>query len=55
MADVTVEFGATDTGLEKTLKAVQGELNGQKFIAGMRTANMFLGVDLEGEDEEVKS
>jgi len=30
-------------------------LNGQKFIAGMRTANMFLGVDLEGEDEEVKS
>jgi hypothetical protein len=30
MADVTVEFGATDTGLEKTLKAVQGELNGLK-------------------------
>jgi hypothetical protein len=26
MADVTVEFGATDTGLEKTLKAVQDEL-----------------------------
>ena len=26
MADVTVEFGATDTGLEKTLKAVQNEL-----------------------------
>ena len=30
MADVTVEFGATDTGLEKTLKAVQGELNSLK-------------------------
>ena len=30
MADVTVEFGATDTGLEKTLKAVQDELNGLK-------------------------
>jgi hypothetical protein len=26
MADVTVEFGALDTGLEKTLKAVQDEL-----------------------------
>lgn len=26
MADVTVEFGATDTGLEKTLKSVQDEL-----------------------------
>jgi len=26
MADVTVEFGATDTGLEKTLKAIQDEL-----------------------------
>jgi len=30
MADVSVTFGATDTGLEKTLKAVQGELNGLK-------------------------
>lgn len=30
MADVTVEFGAVDTGLEKTLKAVQNELNGLK-------------------------
>lgn len=30
MADVTVEFGATDTGLEKTLKAVQSELDGLK-------------------------
>ena len=30
MADVTVEFGATDTGLEKTLKAVQDELDGLK-------------------------
>jgi len=30
MADVTVEFGATDTGLEKTLKDVQDELNGLK-------------------------
>ena len=30
MADVTVEFGATDTGLEKTLKAVQDELTNLK-------------------------
>lgn len=30
-------------------------LNGQKFIAGLRTSNMFLGVDLQGEDEEVKA
>ena len=30
MADVSVTFGATDEGLEKTLKAVQGELNSLK-------------------------
>jgi len=30
MEDVTVEFGATDTGLEKTLKAVQDELTNLK-------------------------
>lgn len=30
MADVTVEFGAQDVGLEKTLKAVQAEMAGLK-------------------------
>lgn len=30
-------------------------LNGQKFISALRTSNMFLGVDLEGEDEEVRT
>ncbi len=30
-------------------------LNGQKAAYALRTSNMFLGVDLEGEDEEVKA
>jgi hypothetical protein len=38
MADVTVEFGATDTGLEKTLKALQSETDQLK--AKMRSTEM---------------
>lgn len=38
MADVTVEFGATDTGLEKTLKALQSETDQLK--SKMRSTEM---------------
>ena len=38
MADVTVEFGAIDTGLEKTLKALQSETDQLKLK--MRTTEM---------------
>ena len=44
MADVTVEFGATDTGLEKTLKAVQDELTQLK---GKVTSGELSMTDLE--------